>query len=135
MTSGSLPSGLSLDGSSGIISGTPTASGSSHFTVTATDSSNPAQTASASESITIDAAPVGKASTSTRLTLTGSPAAFGHEKTVVFTATVSPQFSGTPAGTITVKSGTATLCSGTLAAGSMSCSPGSASALAPGSTP
>ena len=217
--SGSLPDGLSLDPDAGTISGTPTGSGTSRFTIEATDSSTPTpQTATADLSIevvpqapavqpqtisftapsagvvgqsatlsatgggsgnpvvfTVDgssgagvcnvngttvrytaagncvidanqagddsfsAAPqvrqaitVGKASTSTRLTLTGSPAAFGHEKTVVFTATVSPQFSGTPAGTITVKSGTATLCSGTLAAGSMSCSPGSASAFAPG---
>jgi lysophospholipase L1-like esterase len=48
VTSGALPSGLSLDPSTGIISGIPTAAGSASFTVTATDSSSPAQSASAS---------------------------------------------------------------------------------------
>ena len=39
VTSGSLPAGLSLNSSSGLLSGTPTASGTFNFTVTATDSS------------------------------------------------------------------------------------------------
>lgn len=219
VTSGSLPDGLSLDPGAGTISGTPTGSGTSHFTVEATDSSTPApETATAHLSIevvpqapavqpqtisftapapgvvggsatlsatgggsgnpvvfTVDtssgagvcavsgstvryaatgscvidanqagnsnftAAPqvqrritVGKASSSTRLTLTGSPAAYGHEKTVVFTATVRPQFTGTASGTVTIRSGTVTLCAGTLAARAMTCSPRSATALTAG---
>lgn len=39
VTTGTLPAGLSLDGSTGLISGTPTTSGTSTFTVTVTDSS------------------------------------------------------------------------------------------------
>ena len=38
ITTGSLPSGLSLDGSTGVISGLPTANGTYNFTVTATNS-------------------------------------------------------------------------------------------------
>ena len=52
MTTGSLPAGLSLSGSN--ISGTPTTAGTSTFTVTATDSGTPAQTANQSLSITIN---------------------------------------------------------------------------------
>ena len=52
VTAGSLPTGLSLS-SAGVISGTPTATGSSSFTVTVTDSASPAQTASAQESISV----------------------------------------------------------------------------------
>lgn len=39
ITIGSLPTGLTLNGTTGVISGTPTGSGSYNFTVTATDSS------------------------------------------------------------------------------------------------
>jgi hypothetical protein len=53
ITSGSLPAGLSLAGSTGAISGTPTAGGTSNFTVTVTDSGNPAQTKSAATTIVV----------------------------------------------------------------------------------
>ena len=52
VTSGSLPSGLSLDGSTGIISGQTSATGSSTFTVTVTDSTSPTM-ATASKSVTL----------------------------------------------------------------------------------
>ncbi len=54
VTTGSLPTGLTLS-LGGVISGTPTASGTFPFTVTATDSATPAHTATASLSITINA--------------------------------------------------------------------------------
>ncbi|MBB5339847.1 beta strand repeat-containing protein [Tunturiibacter gelidoferens] len=56
ITSGSLPAGLTLAATTGIISGTPTATGTSSFTATVTDNSSPAQTQSASAAITIAAA-------------------------------------------------------------------------------
>jgi hypothetical protein len=52
LASGSLPAGLSLS-SAGVISGTPTAVGSSSFTVEVADSSNPAITATRTLSLTV----------------------------------------------------------------------------------
>jgi hypothetical protein len=64
LTDGSLPAALSLAASSGIISGTPTAAGTSHFTATVSDAGTPtAQTAVEALSITVD-----RAATSARLT-------------------------------------------------------------------
>jgi len=54
ITSGSLPAGLSLNPSTGAISGTPTAGGATSFTVTATDSGSPPQTVNQALSITIN---------------------------------------------------------------------------------
>jgi subtilisin family serine protease len=54
VVSGSLPTGLSLTASTGVISGTPTATGTSNFTVQVKD--NKAQTASRALSITINTA-------------------------------------------------------------------------------
>jgi hypothetical protein len=56
ISSGSLPAGLTLLG--GVISGTPTGAGTANFTLLATDSANPAQTATRSCSISVSAAPV-----------------------------------------------------------------------------
>lgn len=57
-TGGSLPAGLNIS-TGGMISGTPTATGTSSFTVQAADSESPAQTASATLSITINAVAAG----------------------------------------------------------------------------
>lgn len=57
VTQGNLPTGLTLGASTGIISGTPTASGSYTFTLKVADSGSPALTASAQFSIAISAAP------------------------------------------------------------------------------
>jgi len=53
ITSGALPAGLTLAATSGVISGTPTASGTSSFTATVTDNGSPAPTKSATTSITV----------------------------------------------------------------------------------
>ena len=55
ITSGTLPTGLTLNGSSGQIGGTPTQAGTSSFTVQVKDSTSPAQTATKSLSIAITA--------------------------------------------------------------------------------
>ncbi|MHC4714860.1 MAG: putative Ig domain-containing protein [Planctomycetota bacterium] len=52
--SGSLPSGLSLASSTGVISGTPTTEETQNFTVQVTDSQDPADTDTQALSITID---------------------------------------------------------------------------------
>jgi hypothetical protein len=57
ITQGNLPNGMTLNATSGVISGTPTAPGTSSFTVRASDSETPAATATASLSIVINPAP------------------------------------------------------------------------------
>jgi hypothetical protein len=53
ISSGTLPSGLSLNSSTGAITGTPTGVGTVTFTVKAADSGSPQQTATQSETITV----------------------------------------------------------------------------------
>jgi large repetitive protein len=53
ISSGNLPPGLTLNSSTGTISGTPTSSNTYYFTVTVTDSANPANTDTANLSIRI----------------------------------------------------------------------------------
>jgi streptogramin lyase len=57
-----------------------------------------------------------KATTSTTVTTTPNPSSFGQ--LVTFTATVSPQISGTPTGTVALVDGSNTVTSRTLSAGS-----------------
>ena len=91
VSSGSLPPGLSLNGSSGVLSGTPTAAGSYTFTVSASNGiGNPAVTppitlaVNRAPAFTADSPPGGSA---------------GQEYAYVFTAT------GSPAPTFAVASG------------------------------
>ncbi len=56
ISAGTLPAGLTLAATTGVISGTPTASGTSNFTATVSDNGSPVQKQSASGSIAIGAA-------------------------------------------------------------------------------
>lgn len=58
VTSGSLPGGMAL-GSTGVLSGTPSTSGTFKFTVQASDSSSPKQSATGSVTLTVTGAPLG----------------------------------------------------------------------------
>jgi hypothetical protein len=62
-----------------------------------------------------------KATSRTALTLSAATIRYGHEQTERLTARVSPQYAGTPGGTVTVKAGSVRLCVITLRAGSGSC--------------
>ncbi len=55
ITNGSLPSGLSINATSGLISGTPDAAGTSHFAVGVSDNATPANTGSRQYTVTIAA--------------------------------------------------------------------------------
>jgi hypothetical protein len=66
VTTGALPAGLSLDGATGAISGTPTASGAVTFTVTVTDAAAPTA-GTAPKQLTITIAPAALVVTTTTL--------------------------------------------------------------------
>ena len=70
---GSLPSGITLNATSGVISGTPTSAGTSSFTVQVSDSETPAMTATASLSIVITLPPARNAALYTSMS-GGNPA-------------------------------------------------------------
>ncbi len=106
VTSGSLPDGLSLDGSTGKITGTPSGTpGKSSFTVTATDNQGTPATASQDLSITVAAAPVTTVASTTKLSVSPATAAIGTARTVTATVTKT---GGTPTGNVTFKSGSIT---------------------------
>jgi hypothetical protein len=73
---GTLPAGLALDPSTGVISGTPSAPGNASFTVEVTDSGSPPASAVASEVITLTVAPLVVTTTSLPAAVTGSPYSF-----------------------------------------------------------
>ncbi len=68
LTSGSLPSGLTLNSSTGAITGTPLVSGAFNSTVQVSDSETPPQTAAKSFTLTVNLGTTGPAITSTNTT-------------------------------------------------------------------
>lgn len=106
ITSGSLPSGLSLNTSTGVVSGTPTTAGNVSFTVTATDAWGVARSVSYSLAVTGLVTPT--------ISLSASSASVIAGDAITFTATVSGGAS--PTGTVAFREGGTTLGSASLAA-------------------
>jgi hypothetical protein len=73
ITSGSLPSGLTLNAAEGLISGAPTTTSSSTFTVQVTDSSKPVQTVSQQMAISVFPNVLGVTSIWTNWPVPGAP--------------------------------------------------------------
>jgi hypothetical protein len=73
---------------------------------------------------------VTQASATPTITLSAASVTYGNETSgETITATVAPQFSGTPTGTVIVKTGSTTICTVTLSGGTGTCSPTSATLL------
>ena len=112
--SGSLPPGLTLNTSTGAITGTPTTAGTYSFTAQVVDSQG--NTASASCSIVVTTP--GTSPTTTTLTLTPPNVPVGSVGPIVMTATVTPvSGSGTPTGTVTYFNGSTQIGTATLSGG------------------
>jgi YVTN family beta-propeller protein/uncharacterized repeat protein (TIGR03803 family) len=111
ITSGALPPGLSLNSSTGAITGTPTTQGTYNFTAQVVDSKGNTASASCSIMVTIP----GTNPTTTSLVLSPSSIPAGSVGPIVMTATVTPvSGGGTPTGSVTyfngpTQVGTATL--------------------------
>ena len=122
VSAGALPAGVALDASTGTASGTPTAAGAFNYTITATDSGAPVQTAPQVVSGTIL-----PAATTTTLTAAPNPSTSGD--TVTLTAGVTSN-AGAPSGQVTFKDGATALGSAALSFGTATFN---ASGLAAGS--
>jgi hypothetical protein len=110
LTGGSFPSGLTLDATNGLLSGTPTAAGNYSFTVSACNWVAPCATNGAKPTIA-------KGDTTTTITAhTPDPSEVGQAVTVEFSVA---SVAGTPTGNVTVSDGTAT-CNAAATAGSCS---------------
>lgn len=100
ISSGSLPAGLALNASTGVISGTPTAEAASTFTVKVSDSQGSPSTTTASLSITIAPAPI-----TPTITATVNPSSIAPGGNTTLTATVSGASGSTaPTGTVQFQS-------------------------------
>ncbi|MCW2930439.1 MAG: pentapeptide repeat protein, partial [Actinomycetia bacterium] len=86
--------------------------GTQHLTASYNGSADFGTSASAAGTLT-----VAKATSKTALSLSATKVTYGDEQAERLTVTVSPQYGGTPGGTVTVKSGTVTVCTITLASG------------------
>ena len=132
VTDGTQSCQAALSGSNGVSTGscslTEHAAGS--YSITAGYPGDANFGSSTSPGVTVT---VAKATTTTGLTVSPGSVTYGHEAALKLTATVSPQFTGTPTGTLTITAGTVTLCKVTLSAATGSCSPVSGTSLSTGS--
>ena len=101
---GSLPSGITLGGSTGTVSGTTCVAGNYSFTTKVTDKNSNYGT----QGLTLQ---INQASTTTSVASSLNASTYGQ--VVTFTATVAPQYSCTPTGTVTFYDG-ATAISGAI---------------------
>jgi Putative Ig domain len=98
---GTLPAGLTLDPSTGVITGTPSAPGNASFTVEVTDSGSPPASAVANEVITLSVAPLVVTTTSLPAAITGK--AYSSTLTATgggapYTCSITPGTGALPAG-------------------------------------
>jgi hypothetical protein len=90
--------------------------GTQHLTASYNGGADLASSTSAAGTLT-----VAKATTKTALSLSTAKVIYGHEQAERLSVTASPQYSGTPGGTVAVKSGSTTVCTITLGSGKGSC--------------
>jgi len=115
VSAGSLPAGITLNSATGVVSGTPSGAGTSHFTVIVTDAGGLTATQAATLVITPSAALSVSATSADfgqTVTLTATIAPAAATGAVAFTDTLStgPQSGQTVTlGTVTLSGGTATL--------------------------
>jgi PKD repeat protein len=89
VTSGSLPSGLSLNQSTGVVSGTPTAAGTFSFTVTASDNHQASLEASQTYTVTVNPASNPSSPVTAPIVNAGSDITTREGAAVQFSATVT----------------------------------------------
>jgi hypothetical protein len=90
LSAGSLPPGLTLDAASGLISGTPSASGSYNFTAHVADAQSPSDTASRALSITVGAPPAPPPPNITTTSLPDARRNKSYSRTLQATGGVAP---------------------------------------------
>ncbi len=90
VSSGSLPNGLLLTSSTGVISGTATQSGSFPFTVQAQDSSSPVQTATHQYTISVSASSSGSSISITTSSMPPGTVGTSYSKTLTASGGTSP---------------------------------------------
>jgi len=98
VTVGALPAGLTLDGATGVISGTPTTAGTSSFTITVTDSSIPAATDSQVFSLVVN--PAGTPLSITTTTLPAATFGTAYSQSLAATGGTAPYTWSVSAGTL-----------------------------------
>src|SRR5712692_1014932 len=118
--SGPLPSGVTFNGNTGVLSGTPAANTIGTYPITFTASNGIGSDTTQNFTLTVNQAP-----TTTTVASSINPSVFGQSVTLTATVSVNPPGAGTPTGTVTFKDGSATItCNGgsqTVSSGQATC--------------